>query len=48
MTATNMRKLTCSNVSADGSEELVRKVAAHMTHGENPERKYYRHGTEVL
>ena len=38
-----MRKLTCTNVSADGSEELVRRVAAHMTHRENTARKYYRH-----
>ena len=43
MTATDMRKLTCTNVSADGSEELARKVAAHMTHGEDTARKYYRH-----
>ena len=33
VTATVTRKLTCTNVSADGSEELVRKVAAHITHG---------------
>ena len=43
VTSTDMRKLTCTNVSAEGSEELVRKVAAHMTHGENTARKYYRH-----
>ena len=43
MTATEMRKLTATNVAAAGSEELVRKVAAHMTHGEDTAKKYYRH-----
>ena len=42
-TATEMRKLTSTNVAADGSEDLVWKVAAHMTHGEDTARKYYRH-----
>ena len=43
VTATEMRKLTSTNVAADGSEDMVRKVAAHVTHGEDTARKYYRH-----
>ena len=35
--------MTATNVAAAGSEELVRKVAAHMTHGEDTAKKYYRH-----
>ena len=42
LTATNMRKLTATGVAAEGTEDMVRKVAAHMTHGEDT-RKYYRH-----
>ena len=38
-----MRKFTATDVASEGSEELVRKVAAHMTHGEDTARKYYRH-----
>ena len=41
--ATDMRKFTASEVAQDGSEEMVRRVATHMTHGENTARKYYRH-----
>ena len=43
LTATNMRKLTATGVAAEGTEDMVRKVAAHMTHGEDTARKYYRH-----
>ena len=43
VTATEMRKLTATNVAAEGTEDLVRKVAAHMTHGEDTAKKYYRH-----
>ena len=38
-----MRKFTATDVASEGSEELVQKVAAHMTHGEDTARKYYRH-----
>ena len=43
LTATNMRKLSATGVAAEGTEDMVRKVAAHMTHGEDTTRKYYRH-----
>ena len=43
VTATEMRKLTSTNVATNGSEDLFRKVAAHMTHGEDTARKYYHH-----
>ena len=43
VTATDMRKMTASDVAEQESEEVLRNVAAHMTHGEETARKYYRH-----
>ena len=42
VTSTDMRKFTATEVAVNESDEVVRKVAAHMTHGEHTAKKYYR------
>ena len=49
MTSTQMRKLTSTHVAASGStDDTIRKVAAHMTHGTDTARRYYQHMEEEL
>ena len=43
MTTTQMRKLTATEVARDESDEAVRTVATHMTHGHDTAKKYYQH-----
>ena len=47
MTTTQMRKLTATEVARDGSDQVVRTVATHMTHGPETAKKYYQHLEEV-
>ena len=44
MTTTKMRKLTSTQVAAEGATDAtIRTVATHMTHGTDTTRKYYQH-----
>ena len=44
MTTTQMRKLTSTQVAAEGATDAtIRTVATHMTHGADTARKYYQH-----
>ena len=44
MTSTKMRKLTATHVATSGAtDDTIRKVAAHMSHGTETARRYYQH-----